>query len=131
MLANFMKQKKPHTSSPVSVRKAFIKDVAAEKSIALEHLDSLVELDTAPHNAFGYLGLGIMLLAVTNALLLWHGHLSNMMNSRDRSVQDHFYQEHAIYLWLTAVQWMIGLAIPPLLFKGYCSRNQILPSETS
>jgi len=43
-----------NTSSPVSVRTAFIED-AADKSAAPKQLDSLFEIDIAPQNTFGYL----------------------------------------------------------------------------
>ena len=60
-------------------------------------------------------GLGIALSVLTYKLFRWHGHLSSMMNFQARSVQAGFYQEHAVYLWLIAAQWIIGLLILPLL----------------
>ena len=52
-------------------------------------------------------------LGVINAALLYqHLQLTTLMDMRGRSVSNDFYAQHAIYLWLTTVEWVIGLAIP-------------------
>ncbi len=61
-------------------------------------------------------GMGIALSILTYELFRWHRHLSSMMNFQERSVQAGFYQEHSVYLWLIATQWIIGLLILPMLF---------------
>lgn len=55
-------------------------------------------------------------LAVIDAALLYlHQQLSEMINLRDQSIPDGFYSEHAIYLWLTTIEWAVGLSIPFLV----------------
>lgn len=46
------------------------------------------------------------------ALLADHSRLTSLMNFTSRSVPDNFYHQHAIYLWLTAAEWVIGLILP-------------------
>ena len=59
------------------------------------------------------LGVAALLLAVIDiALLVWHARLTSMLNFADQLVPGSFYGEHAIYLWTTAVEWMLGVAIP-------------------
>lgn len=60
--------------------------------------------------------IGAGLLALGLGLVGWHYHLSNMMDFEDQSVPSNFYTEHAIYLWMTATEWGIGLGLPIWLF---------------
>lgn len=55
------------------------------------------------------------LLLVTIALIAWHARLTGMMNFRDETVPSGFYAEHAVYLWITAAEWGLGIAIPAWL----------------
>ena len=51
-------------------------------------------------------------------LLAWHSRLSGMMNFRDHDVPPAFYGQHAIYLWMTASEWLLGIVIPAFLFRS-------------
>ena len=52
-------------------------------------------------------------LAVIDAALIFqHMHLLAMLDFNSRSIADDFYPPHATYLWLTAVEWLFGLAVP-------------------
>ena len=63
-------------------------------------------------------------LAVINLSLLFsHSHLTAMLDFNNYQVSDNFYQAHAIYLWLTTVEWLLGLSVPLLVW-------QISPSES-
>ena len=72
---------------------------------------------------------GIALSILTYELFRWHGHLSSMMNFQERTVQAGFYQEHAVYLWLIASQWIIGLLVSPMLFMNSRSHNYLLKQQ--
>ncbi|MDB5389796.1 MAG: hypothetical protein JWM11_5442 [Planctomycetaceae bacterium] len=54
----------------------------------------------------------IALLVITIGLISWHVHLTSMMDFEQQSVPGRFYSEHAVYLWLTAFEWGLGLLIP-------------------
>jgi len=73
-------------------------------------------LESAMRSSRFLFGLGIVLSILTYELFRWHSHLSSMMNFQERTVQAGFYQEHAVYLWLIAAQWIIGLIVSPMLF---------------
>ena len=51
-------------------------------------------------------------------LTLWHAHLTSNMNFAEHSVPSTFYQQHAVYLWLFAVEWIQGMVISALLFRS-------------
>ena len=54
------------------------------------------------------------LIAVLNvALTIWHARLSDMISPN--AVAEGFYQSHAVYLWITTAQWLVGLAVMGLL----------------
>lgn len=58
-------------------------------------------------------------LAVIDAALLHqHQELSGLISFQDQSISDGFYSQHAIYLWLTTIEWAIGLTIPFLVSSG-------------
>jgi len=52
------------------------------------------------------------------ALILWHSHLTGMMDFEYRSVPASFYGEHAVYLWITAAEWGLGIILPLALFRA-------------
>lgn len=56
---------------------------------------------------------GILLVA----LMQYRVRLTNQMDYMARDVADGFYHQHAIYLWLTTLQWLLGLAIPIFILK--------------
>ena len=50
-----------------------------------------------------------VLLAVQIGLFIDHAHLSRLMDTSHRTLLvSNFYDEHRIYLWLTAIQWATG-----------------------
>lgn len=59
-----------------------------------------------------WLGAVTMALAVVNAALLFeHSALTDMMDFSSRTVEDTFYSQHAVYLWLTTAEWALGFAL--------------------
>ena len=50
-------------------------------------------------------------------LLVGHFILSSQMDFVQHTVPDGFYSQHAIYLWITACEWIIGMTIP-FLFRS-------------
>lgn len=50
-------------------------------------------------------------------LILWHARLTGMMDFKHLSVPPGFYAEHAIYLWITAAEWALGMIAPIWLFS--------------
>jgi hypothetical protein len=57
------------------------------------------------------------LTTIDIALILWHARLTQMMDFDSRSVPGHFYGEHAVYLWITAAEWGLGILLPVWLFR--------------
>ena len=51
------------------------------------------------------------------ALIFWHSHLTGMMDFEYRSVPAGFYGQHAVYLWITAAEWGLGILLPAALFR--------------
>lgn len=56
-------------------------------------------------------GIAIALVVTTAALVDWHRRLSDMLAAEPLSVPEQFYHNHAVYLWLTTVQWLVGLIL--------------------
>ncbi|MBS0263061.1 MAG: hypothetical protein JSS02_14045 [Planctomycetes bacterium] len=63
---------------------------------------------------WGFAGL---LAVVGMALWYWHSHLNSMMDAQAKTVPSDFYDQHAIYLWITAIEWGLGLILPYWLFR--------------
>ena len=53
-----------------------------------------------------------LLTMTTIALLVRHRLLSPLMDFQKQSVNNDFYAQHAVYLWITAAEWILGMAIP-------------------
>ena len=53
----------------------------------------------------------IVLAIIEIGLVTWHWHLTGMMNFESQSVPSNFYTQHAIYLWITAAEWLLGMLI--------------------
>ncbi len=53
----------------------------------------------------------VLLGSLTVVLIAWHRRLSGMMSADSATLPDGFYQNHAIYLWLTTAQWLCGLLL--------------------
>lgn len=49
------------------------------------------------------------MLFVNGGLLLMHWKLSDMIDVAEASVPSDFYRIHALYLWLTTAEWLVGL----------------------
>ena len=54
---------------------------------------------------------GVSLAIIEIGLITWHRHLTGMMDFADQSVPGDFYDQHAIYLWITAAEWFLGIAL--------------------
>lgn len=52
------------------------------------------------------------LAAINIALVVWHSHLTEMMDFQSQTVPSNFYSQHAIYLWITAAEWALGMILP-------------------
>ena len=63
------------------------------------------------------------LAAIDAALLFEHSALTEMMDFNNRLVQSEFYSRHAVYLWLTAAEWAIGLALICSTGLSQCRRE--------
>ena len=72
------------------------------------------------------------LTMITIALLVRHRMLSTQMDFQQQSVHSAFYAQHAVYLWITAAEWILGMAIPFFLqgrLANECDRS--MPSNIS
>lgn len=58
-----------------------------------------------------------ILFVIIIGLLVGHFILSSQMDFVQHTVPDGFYSQHAIYLWITACEWIIGMTIP-FLFRS-------------
>ncbi len=66
-------------------------------------------------------------LAVVTALLVYqHLRMTRMMDVELRGVTPGFYAEHAVYLWLTTAQWILGAGVPWLLSRDRARGVSIL-----
>ena len=54
----------------------------------------------------------VVLAVIDIALVVWHAKLTGMMDFKQQTVPGSFYTQHAIYLWLTAAEWLLGIAMP-------------------
>ena len=64
------------------------------------------------------------LFLVDVLLLIEHSRLTGMMDFGRRTVPEGFYGRHAIYLWLTAVEWGLGVALAALAVFSCQSSGQ-------
>ena len=64
----------------------------------------------------GTLWIIVALLVFINIMLVvWHSILSSQMDFEQKTVPSGFYAQHAVYLWFTAAQWIVGMAMPLFL----------------
>ena len=61
--------------------------------------------------------IGITLAVIDMGLIFWHIRLTNLMDFQQQTVPARFYGEHAVYLWITAAEWVLGIATPKWLFR--------------
>ncbi|QDV21632.1 hypothetical protein Pan153_63220 [Gimesia panareensis] len=76
-------------------------------------------------------GTGAILAIVVVCEFVWHIHLTALMDFQDQSVPEHFYGAHAIYLWMTAVEWGIGLLLPVYFFASGAEQMKSVESEST
>lgn len=64
-------------------------------------------------------GVIVATLALNLVLMfVWHSHLTHAMDFEKRAVLTTFYQQHAVYLWLFAAQWLQGMLVPVLILRA-------------
>ena len=56
--------------------------------------------------------IAVVLAIIDIVLIVWHGKLTGMMDFEHPSVPDSFYAQHAVYLWITAAEWFLGMMMP-------------------
>ncbi|MBM3964022.1 MAG: hypothetical protein FJ308_02995 [Planctomycetes bacterium] len=66
----------------------------------------------------------VMLLGVCTGLCLDHNYLSQQMDDLHRTVPERFYRDHAVYLWLTVIEWFLGIIV-----LGWISPVQSIPEN--
>ena len=54
----------------------------------------------------------VVLAIIDIALVVWHAKLTGMMDFKQQAVPGSFYAQHAIYLWITLAEWLLGIAMP-------------------
>lgn len=57
------------------------------------------------------------LALVLAMLIVQRLRMTEMMNAELREVTPGFYAEHAVYLWLTTAQWILGACVPWQVFR--------------
>ena len=67
--------------------------------------------------------IGLGLAVVDAGLYVQHSRLTEIMNFQDQSVSADFYTQHAIYLWLTTAELLLGLALPFTMVLCTCNAN--------
>jgi hypothetical protein len=63
------------------------------------------------------LSLGALLAGMVGILIAWHLRLTGMLDFQNQTVPGEFYRAHAVYLWLTTIQWGLGLIVPFLILR--------------
>ena len=65
------------------------------------------------------LWLSVAALAIIEiGLVAWHWHLTGMMDVANQSVPSDFYEQHAIYLWITAAEWFLGITMALIFVRS-------------
>ena len=68
-------------------------------------------------------GVLVATLALNLVLMfMWHSNMTQAMDFEKRSVPASFYQQHAVYLWLFAAQWLQGMLVPVLILRAELPR---------
>ena len=57
-------------------------------------------------------GISAVLAIIDIALVVWHVKLTHMMDFQQHVVTGRFYSQHAIYLWITVCEWILGMVMP-------------------
>lgn len=65
----------------------------------------------------------ILMALLSVALLYWHAKLTAQMDFPQQSVNSDFYPQHAVYLWLTTLEWLAGFTVP------FCLRRALGPTS--
>ena len=64
-----------------------------------------------------------LLMMIDLALVVDHIKISSQMDFKNQSVPSGFYAQHANYLWITAAEWVLGMAIPLCLMPQLCGNR--------
>jgi hypothetical protein len=64
------------------------------------------------------LAAGVALGVIEISLVVWHARLTSLMDFQHQTVPGSFYNQHAVYLWITAAEWGLGIVLPVWLFRG-------------
>ncbi len=62
-----------------------------------------------------------LLAMITFALIIAHSLLSGQLDFREKTAPPSFYSQHAIYLWITAAEWLVGLSVPLFIRSKECN----------
>ena len=54
----------------------------------------------------------VVLAIIDIALVVWHAKLTGMIDFKQQAVPGSFYAQHAIYLWITLAEWLLGITMP-------------------
>ena len=95
-----------------SVEQGFITQRVTQWHNALTGLFSiflLVEAYRKRERVFWIIAISLSLIAT--ALVLQHARLTGMMDFKHQTVPGGFYGSHAVYLWITAIEWALGIVI--------------------
>lgn len=66
---------------------------------------------------------GSLLSVTLVGLFYWHQRLTSLMSQQHSDAQA-FYREHAMYLWMTTIEWGVGLLTMGILFTDPHSREE-------
>ena len=75
-----------------------------------------VLIEARRRRSHGLWAIVAMLAIIDVALVVWHAKLTGMMDFQQQAVPGSFYAQHAIYLWITAAEWLLGMALPIWIF---------------
>ena len=115
-----------------SVAQGFVTQRVTQWHNALAVLMTLVLAAQAYWFSSRMLWLASGLLAILTALLLaGHAVLTTQMDFNQQTVESSFYSQHAIYLWITAAEWFLGLLLPWLLLREPKTYLKVCQSEKS
>ena len=60
-----------------------------------------------------------LLIMIDFALVFGHAQLTSQMDFTHQSIPSGFYAQHANYLWITAAEWVLGMAVPLCLMPQH------------
>jgi hypothetical protein len=60
---------------------------------------------------------GVILVVIDLGLIAWHHRLTSLL-SQNEAISESFYDQHAVYLWMTTIEWSVGLFVMCFLFNS-------------